>query len=772
MRDFDIDSDLKQEKFQNIKLVQGDRGNKIKINVYEDGQPVNLAGCSVTAKYKRTDGEIINDGVIENIHDNSFDAVMDSSITKVAGTLKMLFTIEKDDVKVSTFLLLADVRESIGENTGSSGGNTGGGSGEVIIDLSNYYKKIETYSKNQIDARFKDIVKQTITTEERTKLNSLNNYDDTTVKTNIQNVQQQVNNLVLGAVGDGNNAEVVQARGNYTVLNDRFDSIEKDLYLTETLNSNNCIGFNDSTQPITANGVTLTVRNGAFELNGTATANTELNILSLQKSPMLEAAQYTFKVEKISGNTIPDNQSLKVYYTSNKMFDVTETESATVTFSEVQNRLKFRIIAGVQYNNYKFHFWGEKGSSCGDYKEYGHGSVKIEKHKKDFDNLNDHIENVSIHTTAEEKQAISELTVSSTIFVDEINDTANKIYNNMNGQCLCFAWISDTHTYPNYDSSDSSAVQYLNEINTIKFVNKQVGFDMLVHGGDMVNTQWLWKNPTTTNEVYGKVIHDYVNELRKTEIDNIYICMGNHDGGFIPNNTGSGVGTEYSNYKCFYKNSRQRVSDNKGKIVREGTKPYYYVDFDNLKLRCMFLATDMDSLKTDWKGMDYEQAEWIKNTLENIQTDYNVILFTHIPITRFYTVMSKGGSTTSIVNLLNGFNNHSTVDNQGSSLDADFSNKTGKILACFSGHYHGDSIILPSDEKAKFTFPEITITSGGYLTNKVITTGDFSNEADAPAREYGKVTQNAWDGVVYSKTDNKIYLTRFGAGEDRVIDLS
>lgn len=160
MRDYDIESDLKQEKFQSIKLVQGDRGNKIKINVYEDGQPVNLAGCSVTAKYKRADGEIINDGVIENIHDNSFDAVMDSSITKVAGTLKMLFTIEKDDVKVSTFLLLADVRESIGENTGSSGGNTGGGSGEVTIDLSNYYKKIETYSKNQIDARFKDIVKQ------------------------------------------------------------------------------------------------------------------------------------------------------------------------------------------------------------------------------------------------------------------------------------------------------------------------------------------------------------------------------------------------------------------------------------------------------------------------------------------------------------------------------------------------------------------------------------------------------------------------------------
>ena len=155
MRDYDIESDLKQEKFQNIKLVQGDTGNKIRINVFEEGQPVNLTGCSVTAKYKRADGEIINDGVIENIHDNSFDAVMDSSITKVAGTLKMLFTIEKDAVKVSAFLLLADVREGIGESTGSSGGSTGGG--EVTVDLSNYYKKSETYSKSQIDSQFKEI---------------------------------------------------------------------------------------------------------------------------------------------------------------------------------------------------------------------------------------------------------------------------------------------------------------------------------------------------------------------------------------------------------------------------------------------------------------------------------------------------------------------------------------------------------------------------------------------------------------------------------------
>ena len=160
MRDYDIESDLKQEKFQNIKLVQGDKGNKIKINVFEDGQPVSLAGCSITAKYKRADNQVV-DGTVENISGNSFDAVMDSDITKVAGTLKMLFTIEKDDVKVSTFLLLADVREGIGESTGSSGGSTGGG--EVTVDLSDYYKKNETYSKAQIDSQFKDIAYLSLT---------------------------------------------------------------------------------------------------------------------------------------------------------------------------------------------------------------------------------------------------------------------------------------------------------------------------------------------------------------------------------------------------------------------------------------------------------------------------------------------------------------------------------------------------------------------------------------------------------------------------------
>ncbi len=62
-------------------------------------------------------------------------------------------------------------------------------------------------------------------------------------KTTTQNIQQQVNNLVLGAVADGNNAEVVQARGGYDLLSDRFIGIDNKINKLYTSNNPNEYGF-------------------------------------------------------------------------------------------------------------------------------------------------------------------------------------------------------------------------------------------------------------------------------------------------------------------------------------------------------------------------------------------------------------------------------------------------------------------------------------------------------------------------------------------------
>lgn len=56
-------------------------------------------------------------------------------------------------------------------------------SSDLVIDKDG---KSNTTKFNEIDAQFKDIAKQTITEEERTKLANLENYDDTSIKNDIQ----------------------------------------------------------------------------------------------------------------------------------------------------------------------------------------------------------------------------------------------------------------------------------------------------------------------------------------------------------------------------------------------------------------------------------------------------------------------------------------------------------------------------------------------------------------------------------------------------------
>lgn len=61
------------------------------------------------------------------------------------------------------------------------------------------------------------------------KLNVSENLKGKTDVSVTEQLQQQINDLVLGAVGDGNNAEVVQARNGFDTLNDRlnkYDTLE------------------------------------------------------------------------------------------------------------------------------------------------------------------------------------------------------------------------------------------------------------------------------------------------------------------------------------------------------------------------------------------------------------------------------------------------------------------------------------------------------------------------------------------------------------------
>lgn len=496
----------------------------------------------------------------------------------------------------------------------------------------------------------------------------------------------------------------------------------------------------------TKNGITYSIVDDEVRIHGTATSAMDFAI-----SSVLPDGTYMINCELVSGSC-DKNPSYTDGLKSNT-FGKWTISSAT------RSKIAVTPSSGT-FTNVVFHIWANEGTEKKPYQKYG------ESYKEDASiTLKEDVVIPNFEAKVKEIVGITD----DTIFAEEIADTVQKTFDNSLGQCLRFAYISDTHTYPNYDADDSSIKQYKAEIQHIKAVNEQIPFDFLLHCGDMVNTQWLWKEHTTSDVAYQKLVHDLTDELKESGIPNIFCTQGNHDGGFIPN--ASGIGAEYSSWKANYRAMQQQNSNNPI-VVRNGINPFYYVDYPNLKLRCIFLATSMNNDSIDWKGIQYEEAVWMKNTLESIENDWNVLMFGHIPLNRWYTANKASGATQPFINICNGFCAHTTVDESGSSMDCDFTQKTGKILAYICGHYHGDSIVLPSDAKSVLEFPEVTIASGSYLGTGVITTGDYYDTNDSPTpRTYGTVNQDVWDSVVYNKTENKIYFTRFGAGNDRVLEL-
>lgn len=104
---------------------------------------------------------------------------------------------------------------------------------------------------NELNTQCKDIAKQTITTEERNKLTSLNNYDDTSIKNDIQAQKTRIDNLATLKEGSTTgDAELIDGRtgANGTIYKNIGDAIRAQCGNLNTLLdieyepiSNNCI---------------------------------------------------------------------------------------------------------------------------------------------------------------------------------------------------------------------------------------------------------------------------------------------------------------------------------------------------------------------------------------------------------------------------------------------------------------------------------------------------------------------------------------------------
>ena len=267
-------------------------------------------------------------------------------------------------------------------------------------------------------------------------------------------------------------------------------------------------------------------------------------------------------------------------------------------------------------------------------------------------------------------------------------------------------------------------------VRSIQYVlDRCPGIQCVISGGDVGND-------------YDENVEKYLFSLQEIgdALHNLsvpaYCVIGNHDDGL---GVARQKGLDTTEHVCLPAQLHRIFQRN----IDRNTN-YFYVDFPGY--RFVFLdTTDKPYLKDEngqypfgWRlEVSDEQVNWFAE--EACDTRSRIIVFSHSPIHNAGIIGTEGAPLVKPYDdLLNGPKLYHYM-------------KTNpKVVANIAGHVHYDNVVYDGDFLA--------ITSLCSLPQMWTAT--------CPRREYGTVTETAFD--VFSIKDDVIYMTRFGAGVDRV----
>ena len=174
---------------------------------------------------------------------------------------------------------------------------------------------------------------------------------------------------------------------------------------------------------------------------------------------------------------------------------------------------------------------------------------------------------------------------------------------------------------------------------------------------------------------------------------------------------------------------------------------YYYIDDPKLPYRFVFLNTSDKAYFADleekepfgWRlEASNRQAEWLEG--DALKTDREIFIFSHSPIHNAGIFGSEGMplGIKPYDDLFNGPRIYYAIKH------------CPQVRAMIAGHVHYDNLLY--DDRI------LSITSLCSFVQEWA--------PGCPKREFGTITETAFD--VFSVTEEKLVIPRFGAGEDRV----
>jgi|GEM_PF-313336 len=322
-----------------------------------------------------------------------------------------------------------------------------------------------------------------------------------------------------------------------------------------------------------------------------------------------------------------------------------------------------------------------------------------------------------------------------TCFKNEIKKTADSIKECRSDNDLCFALLTDS----------CMSEEVSDTIENIKAVDSEIGFDFIVHLGNIINGD----NPELiSRRIYESEIERFKNSIAAKKL---FVTQGYTDGWrnetYIGQLAKNIMTDEVWYYETSFINSYENVS-------RPANKPYYFADIPDKNVRLIFLCSYNYQINTalglfdKYTGISVEQASWLMTDALVGCEGKEVIIFSHrIPKSRFELgtdpFIYAGFSTEQILAIIQQ------------------AQKRGVRLVCHFGGGYG------CDCEAKIAGINHAIINSQLASNT------FNAKCDGVRtgsdRTLNTVNQDCWDAAVLKPKERELRLFRFGCGTDRII---
>lgn len=335
--------------------------------------------------------------------------------------------------------------------------------------------------------------------------------------------------------------------------------------------------------------------------------------------------------------------------------------------------------------------------------------------------------------------------------------------------CVSFAWASDTHI-PDNDRGSGDTANTGGRTNDIGKVmakmldNCEIPFAVIT--GD-VNTRASYSTEAGLVEAQASM-PEHLAPLWGT--DRLLMALGNHDGAY--GDSSGYYKKQFPPERMWQIFFRGQALDFRRVFSEDGL--YYYVDNIPQKTRFIVLNSHFaGEYRVDNNGFAvnnrfatscYGQAQldWLANVALDMPEGYSAIITAHAPLNIGYTVDAE-----QIIGIINAYCNKTTFSGSytagvngwsNSTINVDFTNAKGDIIAFFAGHVHWDKV-----DTTTMARPIITIIAAGAPVN----THQMSEGEVASTRTFGTATETSFDVVTINKATRKIYCVRVGGAADR-----